>query len=204
MELLATARPLVLHPGPARDLWDAVIAAWAIAELGTQLRRRRHAHERIRVAGDPTLLAVFAGIGGGLTLAQAAARAHLAPLPGGAWWPVIAGLAITVAGVALRLWAIVTLGRFFRIVVVIAHDHRLVDRGPYRRIRHPSYTGLLLAVVGLGLALGDWVALGAALLLSLAGLLVRIRAEERALLAALGGDYADYMARTWRLVPGVW
>jgi protein-S-isoprenylcysteine O-methyltransferase Ste14 len=61
-----------------------------------------------------------------------------------------------------------------------------------------------LAVVGLGLALGDWVALGAALLLSLAGLLVRIGAEERALLAALGGDYADYMARTWRLVPGVW
>jgi protein-S-isoprenylcysteine O-methyltransferase Ste14 len=204
VELLASTRPLVLHRGLAGDLYIAVIGAWVVTELGLQLRWRGRGTERRRFTPDPTFIAVFAGIGGGITLAQAAARAHSAPLPGGGWWPVISGLAITVAGAAFRIWAIVTLGRFFRLVVVIQPDHQLVDRGPYRRIRHPSYTGLLVAVLGLGLALDDWVALLAISLLSLAGLLIRIQAEERALLAALGDQYAAYMARSWKLVPGVW
>jgi protein-S-isoprenylcysteine O-methyltransferase Ste14 len=204
VELLAATRPLVLHRGLARDLYIAVIVAWVATELSLQLRWRGRGTERGRFAPDPTFLAVFAGTGGGVTLAQAAARAHVAPLPGGGWWPVICGLAIVGAGAAFRIWAIVTLGRFFRLVVVIQPDHQLVDRGPYRRIRHPSYTGLLVALLGLGLALDDWLALVAISLLSLAGLLVRIQAEERALLAALGDQYAAYMSRTWRLVPGVW
>jgi protein-S-isoprenylcysteine O-methyltransferase Ste14 len=189
-------------------LSTGVIGAWVAAELATQLRWRWRAEGRARGrsprARDLTFLAVFAGVGGGVTLAQAAARAHVATLPGGAWWPVIAGLAITVAGAGLRLWAIVTLGRFFRFVVAIQPGHRVVDRGPYRLIRHPSYTGLLVGVMGVGLALDDWVALAAISVLSLAGLLVRIRAEERALLGALGAEYADYMARTSRLIPRVW
>ena len=198
-------RPLVLHPGVASTLFAAASGAWVVAELALRLRPRWRERGQSRVRQpDPTFLAVFAGVGGGLTLAQAAARAHVAPLPDGAWWPVIAGLVIAAIGIALRLWSILTLGRFFRCVIVIQPEHQVVDRGPYRVLRHPSYTGLLVGVLGLALALDDWVALLAAVLLSLAGLLVRIRAEERALLAAMGEQYADYMARTWRLVPGLW
>jgi len=156
------------------------------------------------VRADPTFIAVVLGVGGGVTLSQFVARNHVAPLPGGPWWPVIAGLVVAVAGIALRLWAIYTLGRFFVCIVVIQPEHQLVDRGPYRAVRHPSYTGLLVGVLGLALMLGDWVALATAFALSLAGLLIRIRSEERALLEGLGQQYADYMARTWRLVPGVW
>jgi protein-S-isoprenylcysteine O-methyltransferase Ste14 len=209
-------RPLVLHQGTARGLFTGVSATWVVAEVATQLRRRWRGEGRADRRGrrdgwaqgsegpDLTFVAVFAGVGGGVTLAQAAARAHVAPLPGGAWWPVIAGLTVMVAGAGFRLWAILTLGRFFRFVVMIQPGHRVVDRGPYRWIRHPSYTGLLVGVTGIGLALDDWVALAATSVLSLAGLLVRMRAEERALLAALGPEYADYMSRTRRLIPGVW
>jgi protein-S-isoprenylcysteine O-methyltransferase Ste14 len=109
-----------------------------------------------------------------------------------------------VCGVALRLWAIHELGRFFRIVVTIQPDHRVVDTGPYRFVRHPSYTGLLLALAGAGVALDSWLSLLALTALPLAGILVRIRVEESALLDALGESYAAYEARTDRLIPGVW
>jgi protein-S-isoprenylcysteine O-methyltransferase Ste14 len=204
MQSFAAARPLVLHDALARSLFDGVIAAWVVAELALRLRQRPSQRRPRAHRPDPTFLAVVLGVGGGVTLAQAAARGHVAPMPGGGWWPVIAGMGVAGAGIALRLWAIISLGRFFRCVVVIQPEHQLVERGPYRVLRHPSYTGLLVGVIGVSLALGDWVGLLAAFGLSLAGLLVRIRAEERALLAALGQQYADYMARTWRLVPGGW
>jgi protein-S-isoprenylcysteine O-methyltransferase Ste14 len=120
------------------------------------------------------------------------------------WWTLGLGLAVVVAGVALRSWAIVTLGGYFRREVTIAPGQRLVRRGPYRVLRHPSYTGLLLVCAGYGLAFGSWVGAAVALLAMALGLLPRIRVEERALAGAFGAEYADYARSTARLVPGVW
>ena len=64
-----------------------------------------------------------------------------------------------VVGIAIRWYAIVYLGRFFTVNVAIAADHRLIDSGPYRFVRHPSYIGALMAFLGLGLTLGNWVSL---------------------------------------------
>ena len=113
-------------------------------------------------------------------------------------------LLLLVAGVALRWWAIASLGRLFTVDVAIAIDHRLIDRGPYRLIRHPSYAGALLALGGLGLALGSLPALAALLLPALAAYHYRMSVEEAALLHGLGGAYADYMRRTSRLIPGLY
>ena len=122
---------------------------------------------------------------------------------GGTWAPVALGLSIVAAGAA-RIWAVVTLGRFFKITVTIQPDHQVVETGPYRRLRHPSYTGLLLILAGVGVAFGNWLSLLALVALPLVGILIRIRVEEAALLAALGDSYASYSARTDRLIPGVW
>jgi protein-S-isoprenylcysteine O-methyltransferase len=114
------------------------------------------------------------------------------------------GIALFVAGLLLRWWAIFHLGRFFTVNVAIADDHRVVDTGPYRLVRHPSYTGVIVAFIGFGICLGNWVAL-----LALAGpitfaFLQRIKVEEAALLAALGDAYRDYARRTRALVPFVY
>ena len=63
------------------------------------------------------------------------------------------------AGLLLRWWAIISLGRFFIVNVTIEKDHELVERGPFRIVRHPLYTGVLLAFVGYALSLGNWAAL---------------------------------------------
>jgi protein-S-isoprenylcysteine O-methyltransferase len=116
----------------------------------------------------------------------------------------IAGIAIFAAGIAIRWYAIVYLGRFFTVNVAIASDHRLVEGGPYRFVRHPSYTGSLLAFLGLGICMCNWGSLAALLVPTLLVFLRRIHVEEAALTAAFGDQYRDYMRRTKRLIPALY
>ena len=111
------------------------------------------------------------------------------------------GVVIFVVGLLLRWVAIVYLGRFFTVDVAIASDHRVVDSGPYRAVRHPSYTGVLLAFLGYGICLGNWVSLAAVTLPIGWAFMRRIEVEEAALNGALGESYRAYARRTKRLVP---
>jgi protein-S-isoprenylcysteine O-methyltransferase len=108
------------------------------------------------------------------------------------------------AGLIFRWWAIVTLGRFFTVDVTIEKDHELVEGGPFRFVRHPSYTGVLLAFVGFALTLRNWGAILVVLVPIFAAFVRRMNVEEEALQRALGGRHADYIKRTKRLVPGVY
>jgi protein-S-isoprenylcysteine O-methyltransferase Ste14 len=121
-------------------------------------------------------------------------------------WGVAFCIAIPVmwVGVAFRLWSIHTLGRYFRGVVHVQEDHRVIQHGPYRILRHPAYAGVLLAVVGLSLLLNNILAIVILLACVFGGVYYRIRVEEHVLTTELGAAYATYAARTSRLVPGVW
>ena len=112
----------------------------------------------------------------------------------------VLGIFLMVAGIAFRWYCILILGKFFTFDVAIHSGQPLIQTGPYRYIRHPSYTGALLTLAGFGLALGNWAGL-AAVLLSM-GLAYSYRIPvEVALTAALGDSYKEYVSRTWRLVP---
>ncbi|HVC82151.1 MAG TPA: isoprenylcysteine carboxylmethyltransferase family protein [Chloroflexota bacterium] len=123
---------------------------------------------------------------------------------GSGWIQVIIGGCLVGAGIGLRIWAIRTLGRFFRTVVVIQEDHQLVDDGPYQMLRHPSYAGTLLSVVGVGIGLGNWLSTLAVVALTLAGFVRRIILEESVLRDQFGASFQAYAKRTWRVVPLVW
>jgi protein-S-isoprenylcysteine O-methyltransferase Ste14 len=120
------------------------------------------------------------------------------------WWTLGIGMAMVLAGTALRSWSIVSLGRYFRRKVTIEPGQTIVRRGPYRLLRHPSYAGLLLAITGLGLMFGSWVGAVVALVVMLVGMVPRMRVEEAALARTFGDEYDRYARTTWRLVPYVW
>jgi protein-S-isoprenylcysteine O-methyltransferase Ste14 len=101
-------------------------------------------------------------------------------------------------------YAIVHLGRFFTVNVAISSSHRLIDTGPYRFVRHPSYTGALMAFLGLALCLANRASLVILLVPVFLVFLRRMHVEERALLQAFGDQYRDYMRRTKRLIPAVY
>ena len=116
----------------------------------------------------------------------------------------IAGLIVMGLGIAIRCVAIAQLGRFHTPNVAVLVDHEVMDRGLYRHIRHPSYLGALIAFLGFGLALGNWLSLLVIMTLAPMVYLFRINEEEAALRAGLGERYADYCRRSKRLIPGVY
>ncbi len=115
-----------------------------------------------------------------------------------------AGIALFGLGLALRWYSIVYLGRFFTVNVAIAADHRLIDTGPYRFVRHPSYTGALMAFLGLALCVGNWISLAVMMVPIFLVFLRRMRVEEDVLLKAFPAQYRDYMDRTRRLIPAIY
>lgn len=114
------------------------------------------------------------------------------------------GIAVMLIGVAFRWYAIRALGRFFTRSVATRPGQYVVDTGPYRLIRHPSYTGGLMVFFGMGIAMTNWASLIVMVLASCIGYGYRVHVEERALCADLGDTYRDYMRRTRRFVPFLW
>ncbi len=116
----------------------------------------------------------------------------------------LAGLGLFAAGLGLRWYSMAYLGRLFTFDVAVAADHRVIDSGPYRHIRHPAYTGSLLSFVGLGVCGGNALSLLVLLAPIAWAFAHRIVIEEAALSSALGSRYDDYAGRTKRLVPFVY
>ena len=174
------------------------------SEMGLTWRRRSSRVPESRAADDGSLPLLWRVIGGAITAGYLFASLEVGPkLPAALPWGWI-GLGIFATGSLVRWWAIRHLGQFFTVDVAVAEDHRVVDTGPYRLVRHPSYSGLLLQFAGLALSLNRSLSLLVILLPVMAALLYRIRVEEKALLTKLGGAYAQYTRVTKRLVPLVY
>jgi len=125
-------------------------------------------------------------------------------LPGTPLRWALAGAAVVLAGLALRWTAILTLRGAFTVDVAIARDQHIVERGLYGALRHPAYSGSLLAFLGMALVFGDWLAAPTLFVPIALAFLYRIRVEERALRAAFGAEYERYSRRTRRLIPFVY
>ena len=176
------------------------VAAFVIGELLQAFHVRRGA-TRINVGAEIAFRLMF--FGGILLLPVGRALVPGAAIGGGVWLFTL-GLVIGWLGLLLRWWSFVSLGEYFTVVLKTSDDQPVVDRGPYRLLRHPSYAGLLLALAGAGLMLGNWVATTAAVGVVLIALVYRVRIEERALTAALGDRYRQFAASRARLIPYVW
>ncbi|GAB4373609.1 MAG: phosphatidylethanolamine N-methyltransferase family protein [Acidobacteriota bacterium] len=177
-------------------------ATWGVIELLLAASRMARGREAGRDRGS--MLAIWLGITLGFVAGFWLLGRRLAPIPLPAKPRLVLATLLLLAGLALRFWAMAALGRLFTFNVAIRDRHELVSRGPYRWLRHPSYTGALMAFLALGLGLGDALALAALFVPVLAGMLYRIRVEERVLRKEFGEAWDAYAARRWRLVPGLW
>jgi protein-S-isoprenylcysteine O-methyltransferase Ste14 len=191
--------PLLAADPLIGGLFWAAIAFWLLVEWVFGVRSRPPAAATLKDRGSRIVVVVSVGLGIALAAnlafavpqAGIAARSRLLPL---------AGIALIVGGEVFRLYAIRSLGRYFTFVVALHPDQRVVESGPYRLIRHPSYTGSLVTVLGICLAMANWLSfLG--MIPAVLGYLYRIRIEECALVEGLGEEYRAYQRRTKRLIP---
>jgi protein-S-isoprenylcysteine O-methyltransferase Ste14 len=195
--------PLPFTHAGARIAFYVTLGIFVLLEQSIRVRswRSRGGSSVDRGSLVVVVLGTALGVGGGIALASDSHGAAISFARG----PIfIAGILLMWAGIACRQWAVVALGRFFTVDVRVHPEQTVVDSGPYRWVRHPSYTGLIIIFTGLGLALGNWAALGMVIVLPTAGLVVRIRVEERALIEGLGEPYRSFAAARSRLIPRVW
>jgi protein-S-isoprenylcysteine O-methyltransferase Ste14 len=115
----------------------------------------------------------------------------------------IMGVGFAIVGVALACWSRHILGRNWSSVVVVKEDHELIQRGPYRYVRHPIYTGLLMLFFGNALIVGDWRGL-IAVAIVFVSFWRKLRLEEQWLAAHFGQSYVKYVKETKALLPWVW
>jgi len=122
------------------------------------------------------------------------------PYPFALFW---IGTVLLIAGSLLRRYCFRTLGKFFDGAVNIKSDHRVIDSGPYRLVRHPAYTGGMAMFTGIGLAMANWISLAVSILIPVAVYSYRVHVEERALVESLGEPYRAYMQTHKRFIPFV-
>jgi protein-S-isoprenylcysteine O-methyltransferase Ste14 len=181
---------------------NLLLALWLLSEVLISFRRRaakvRRRKERLGSVVWIWLVVALSIIAANTVLFLIQVR-----FPGrSSIYTAIAAMLI-LAGLGIRWWAIVTLGRFFSVDIALQEQHRIVQEGPYRWVRHPAYTGLLIIFLGMGIAFRNWVSLILIVLPITTLLLYRIRVEEAALSEEIGTAYLDYRKKTKRLLPGI-
>jgi protein-S-isoprenylcysteine O-methyltransferase Ste14 len=174
---------------------------WIVIEIWLIARERRDASAVFQDRGSRTFLIVSLGIAvvfGIFTIPHVLPRFTIHSKA------VVIGVALVWAGIAFRLWAIQTLGRFFNTRVVVRQEHRLITIGPYRYLRNPAYTGLIMIFLGFGVAIGNWISLITLLVFGCLPFIWRIAVEDRALAERFGHAYDEYRRKTWSLIPLIW
>lgn len=190
----------VFASGLGLVLFDATYFVWIASELfGAVLIPRLRGRGATKVRRDRGSMAlILFTVWISLTVALYFGYGGIGALPDWVFYP---GIFLMLLGVVIRQWAIAVLGRFFSFHVRVVEDHRVVDKGPYRLVRHPSYTGVLITFIGLSLAVQSLGALLVLLAVFIVSYGYRMKVEEKTLLTELGDNYVDYMKRTKRIIP---
>ncbi len=177
-------------------LWILWWAYWRIAARGVKQVRRR---ESVASRWGHILPLVI----GGLLIALPRLPGWLGALLWTRTWTLYGiGVGVVAAGLGFSIWARKVLGRNWSGTVTLKEDHELIQSGPYRWIRHPIYTGILLGFIGSAIARDEWRGVLAVLIISV-GLWRKLRLEERWMQELFGARYEEYRHRTWALVPWV-
>jgi len=181
-------------------LLTVLLIAWPISEI-VLAAARRGKQRSAKVSDRGSLVLLWVVIGVSVTSGAYLQFVELGRIALSPSTLRLVALVLLVLGLVVRWSAILTLGRLFSTNVAIQVGHRIVRSGLYRSIRHPSYSGLLLALAGLGVAFGSWLSLATVLVPVVAAVLYRIHVEERALVETFGDQYVDYRETTKRLIP---
>jgi protein-S-isoprenylcysteine O-methyltransferase Ste14 len=185
------------HGAPFAILWLTWLAYWFLAALNVKATQRR---ERIgSLILNRGLLAIGAFLLAFERQPLAWLSARFVPVSMAFYW---IGLILLAAGLAFAVWARRHLGRNWSGIVTVKQDHELIRSGPYGLVRHPIYTGLLLAIFGTALAIGEWRALIAFALITI-GFLLKLQVEEHFMSETFGEQYAQYRAEVAALIPFV-
>jgi protein-S-isoprenylcysteine O-methyltransferase Ste14 len=182
-------------------VWQLLYWGWVAWEIVIAVRTRTKG-ENVRDRGSQAILWIT--LAAAMTVCEWVRHIVTPNLFGGRSWLAVVGIVVLAAGLLIRSVAIRTLGKAFSSNVAIKESQKICQAGMYHYLRHPSYLGLWLVFLGVGLHSRNWISFLVATVPPTAALVYRIHVEERALREAFGGEYVAYCKRTWRILPGIY
>jgi protein-S-isoprenylcysteine O-methyltransferase Ste14 len=195
--------PLIYTNMGAAGIFLAACLIWNVPEMIGALKQTAKASRKEASVQDRGSMGILIGLQW-VGLALNFLLAGLFPAAAIPWYRTALfsiGVILILLGVALRWYAIWTLGRYFTRDVAVSADQQVVQTGPYRSIRHPAYSGTFLTMLGVGLAMTNWASLVTLLICVLIGHMYRVSVEEKALIQTIGQPYVEYMHRTRLFIP---
>jgi protein-S-isoprenylcysteine O-methyltransferase Ste14 len=111
------------------------------------------------------------------------------------------GMALIVIGLMIRIHSILTLKQFFTYSIAKVANHKIIETGLYKFIRHPGYLGQLIIFIGISTSISNWLSILVMMIPITLGYLYRIKVEEIFMIEQLGEDYLNYQERTKRIIP---
>lgn len=195
--------PLIYTNMGAAALFIFVCMVWNVPEMIGMVRQMAKASRKAAAVLDRGSLGILIGLQW-TGLAFNFLLVWLFPSAAILWQRTalfLLGIICILLGVALRWYAIWTLGHYFTRDVAVSTDQQVIQRGPYRVVRHPAYSGTFLTMLGVGLAVTNWASLAALLICVFLGHLYRVWVEEEALIKTIGQPYIEYMRHTRRFIP---
>jgi len=180
-------------------IFIGMILLWILSEVigGRIIPALRHGGSNInKKANHSSFILVFVAISFWVALFMVEYNVGILPD-----WVFYPGILLMAMGIFVRQWSIFVLGSFFTPIVSVQKNQKVVDYGPYRYVRHPSYLGIIITVIGVGLALHSLGAIIEMIIIVCFATGYRVYIEEKFLVSELGNDYIQYMKRTKRLIP---
>jgi protein-S-isoprenylcysteine O-methyltransferase Ste14 len=202
-------QPIVAHDPLLLGVLLVSLLIWRVVEASVDIRTRKSLRAGARRQDKGSYVVLLCLIAFGILLGVLlASKVQAFAITNASvflfWFLFWLGILLIYAGIALRLYAITMLGAFFTTTVAVAPEQTVISSGPYRLIRHPSYTGFLITLLGFGLSFtNNWLSLLVIMGCALLGFSYRIHVEEHVLQAQLGQRYQEYMRHTKRLIPFV-
>ena len=182
------------------SIFYLVLILWILSEIigGSIIPRSRRGNAKIVRKDKSSAYIIFASVFISIIVAIYFNISNIAMLPN---WVFYIGIIFILLGILLRQWSIYVLGRFFSGVVATQKNQKLIENGPYKFVRHPSYTGALLILIGIGLSVKSWGAVITIIFIFTIAYGYRIYIEEKAMISQFGEEYIQYKKKTKRIVP---
>lgn len=184
---------------PARPVVVLILAA-GLGLMWSRMRVRERTEQQVAGQNVVAVVSMLLSVAALAGVPWLDAHTSLAAVPSGLRW---VGVLLVLIAEALMVWALAALGRWYTPRVAILPGHELVTSGPYRFVRHPIYTAILLDIAGAPLAFGTWLGIPV-VVIAFVSIAIRIRQEESLLEHNFGDAYRALRERTSRLIPRVW